>query len=189
MTDFIGEYYLEDTTVCDELVELFNTSKTHEGICGNKVNKQIKESTDYSIYPEQFHKIEKYFKELQKICDKYSEEYIWCDKYAPWSIIQPINIQHYKPNQGYYAWHAERTCGEDPFRSRHLVFTTYLNDVEDQGETEFYYQKTKVKPKKGKTIIFPADWTHTHRGVVSPTQDKYIITGWFDFILGDKTWQ
>jgi hypothetical protein len=58
---------------------------------------------------------------------------------------------------------------------------TYLNDVTDHGETEFYYQNLKVTPQKGKTVIWPADWTHTHRGIVSPTQDKYIVTGWFDY--------
>ncbi len=58
---------------------------------------------------------------------------------------------------------------------------TYLNDVEDGGGTEFYHQNLIVKPRKGKTLIWPADWTHTHRGVTSPTQEKYVITGWFNY--------
>ena len=58
---------------------------------------------------------------------------------------------------------------------------TYLNDVDDGGETEFLYQDVKTKAVKGKTVIFPVEWTHTHRGIPSPTQDKYIITGWFSF--------
>ena len=59
---------------------------------------------------------------------------------------------------------------------------TYLNDVEDKGETEFVLQNLKVKAEKGKTLIWPADWTHTHRGIISPTQEKYIVTGWFNFM-------
>ena len=51
----------------------------------------------------------------------------------------------------------------------------------DQGGTEFYYQNMTIQPKKGLTVIWPADWTHTHRGIVSPTQEKYIITGWFSY--------
>jgi hypothetical protein len=58
---------------------------------------------------------------------------------------------------------------------------TYLNDVTDDGETEFYYQQVKFQPKKGLTVIWPADWTHTHRGIASMTQDKYIVTGWYNF--------
>ena len=66
--------------------------------------------------------------------------------------------------------------------NRHLVFMTYLNDVEDKGETEFVLQNLKVKAEKGKTVIWPSDWTHTHRGIISPTQEKYIVTGWFSFV-------
>jgi hypothetical protein len=57
-----------------------------------------------------------------------------------------------------------------------------LNDVHDAGETEFLLQKVKAKPTKGLSLIWPSDWTHTHRGIVSPTEEKYIITGWFDFV-------
>ena len=59
---------------------------------------------------------------------------------------------------------------------------TYLNDVTDQGGTEFYNQKIITEPKKGLTLIWPADWTHTHRGIASPTQDKYIATGWLSYV-------
>jgi hypothetical protein len=49
------------------------------------------------------------------------------------------------------------------------------------GGTEFYHQKLTVEAQKGKTLMWPADWTFTHRGVVSNTSDKYIITGWFSY--------
>ena len=58
---------------------------------------------------------------------------------------------------------------------------TYLNDVTDAGGTEFYHQKVTVTPVKGLTLVWPADWTFTHRGVPSPTQEKRIMTGWFNF--------
>ena len=57
----------------------------------------------------------------------------------------------------------------------------YLNDVTDNGETEFLHQNLKIIPEKGKLVIWPSDWTHTHRGITSTTQEKYIITGWFNF--------
>jgi hypothetical protein len=58
---------------------------------------------------------------------------------------------------------------------------TYLNDVTDSGETEFLHQQLKIKPEKGLTLIWPADWMFTHRGVASLTQEKYIATGWFNY--------
>jgi hypothetical protein len=65
---------------------------------------------------------------------------------------------------------------------RHLVFMTYLNTVDDEGETEFWYQRKYIQPRKGRTLIWPAEWTHTHRGIPSQTQDKYIITGWYSYV-------
>ena len=52
-----------------------------------------------------------------------------------------------------------------------------LNDLNDSGETEFLYQKKKVKPKAGRVLIFPGSFTHLHRGN-PPYEAKYIATGW-----------
>ena len=54
----------------------------------------------------------------------------------------------------------------------------YLNDVFDKGGTEFKDQKVTASAQKGKLLIWPADWMHTHRGVTSPTEEKWIATGW-----------
>ena len=71
---------------------------------------------------------------------------------------------------------SERALAEYPYALRHLVFMTYLNDC-DAG-TEFLFQDIKIQPKKGLTLIWPSDWTFTHRGIVSTTQEKFIATGW-----------
>jgi hypothetical protein len=65
-----------------------------------------------------------------------------------------------------------------------------MNDIDDAGETEFLYQNMRIKPKKNKLLIWPADWTHTHRG--NPpigNTDKYILTTWLlesDELLENK---
>jgi len=92
-------------------------------------------------------------------------------------IQEGFNIQHYGPGQGYKRWHNER--GEYQINQRALVFMTYLNDVPDGGGTEFaYYPELKIKAKKGLSLLWPTDFTHTHRGIISQ-HEKYIITGWF----------
>ena len=63
---------------------------------------------------------------------------------------------------------------------RVLVFQTFLNDIDDGG-TEFKYQKLTTPAKKGLTLIWPTDFTHTHSGQISDTHEKYIITGWFGY--------
>ena len=57
---------------------------------------------------------------------------------------------------------------------------TYLNTLDNAG-TEFYHQKIITPCQKGLTIIWPAHWTHTHKGVTNYVSDKYIITGWYSF--------
>ena len=56
----------------------------------------------------------------------------------------------------------------------------YLNDVDDGGETEFLYQKKRIRPKQGRVLIFPAGFTHTHRGNPPLSGDKYILTSWLE---------
>ena len=102
-------------------------------------------------------------------------------RYGAFSLTSRTNVQLYPPGGGYKTFHTERTGKGEPEGSRHLVFMTYLNDVADAGGTEFHHQDVIVQPRKGLTLIWPADWTFTHRGVPSPSQEKIITTGWFNF--------
>ena len=58
---------------------------------------------------------------------------------------------------------------------------TYLNNVEDGGATNFSHYGISVKPEIGKTLIWPAEWTHAHNGRIVNSGKKYIITGWMNF--------
>jgi uncharacterized protein YbdZ (MbtH family) len=53
-----------------------------------------------------------------------------------------------------------------------------LNDV-DNGGTEFMYQSLTTEAKEGSIAIWPADWTHIHRGQTEQTVVKYVMTGWY----------
>jgi hypothetical protein len=95
-----------------------------------------------------------------------------------------INIQHYIADQGGYpAWHCEYMPRLDGGESLHrlLLWTIYLNDRFDGGETEFMYQWRKIKPRTGALLIAPATFTHTHRGNRPRGGDKYIATSWVLF--------
>jgi len=80
---------------------------------------------------------------------------------------------------GYHIWHYEASDRENC--QRLLTWMLYLNDVEEGGETEFLYQHLRVKPKQGTLVIWPAAFTHTHRGNPPLSNEKYIITGWTEF--------
>jgi prolyl 4-hydroxylase len=194
---FIGAWYLSDLTLCDELIAYFKHCKGNPGQIGRqsrvepgqighdrKVVPEIKDSLDLiSEGQDLAHPVfKKYLYGLNEITRKYIEKYEAAGAVNAWGIREPINIQYYKPTGGYKIWHTERVGKLAPSINRHLAFMTYLNDVFDEGGTEFYYQKIKTEARKGLTLIWPTDWTHLHRGVVSPTQEKYIITGWFSFL-------
>jgi prolyl 4-hydroxylase len=183
---FIGAWVLPDLHVCDDIIRFFQQSgdKRPGVVAESVVNKENKDSLDVIVSRENLSHptVERYLVTLMHVVQAYIDRYPTNRELGSWAITEPINIQYYRRGAGYKQWHTERTCGIEPFVKRHLVFMTYLNDVRDQGETEFFYQKIRVQPRKGLTLIWPADWTHVHRGVVSASEEKYIITGWFDFV-------
>lgn len=95
-----------------------------------------------------------------------------------------VNVQKYPQNKGGYPhWHSEQfpQAGHNEALHRVVLYMFYLNDVEDGGETEFFYQQRKFKPTKGTMVIAPAGFTHTHRGNMPKSSDKYIATSWIMF--------
>ena len=181
--------------VSDEILEKEGDVKVDSGLIlrkGNvgryaKVDKDVKDSVDlsisFSINNYKHKAITEYGKHLHKCLNNYESKYTSVKGMERYTITEDMNIQHYKPGGGFKKWHFEND-GEGNSIFRHLVFMTYLNTVDDGG-THFYYQKLKTKAKKGLTLIWPSAWTHTHRGIISKTKEKYILTGWYNF-KGDR---
>lgn len=88
-----------------------------------------------------------------------------------------IKMQETEPGGGYHVFHYER--GSFNESSRELVWMIYLNEDIEGGETEFYYQKRRIKPTTGTVVIWPAGFTHTHRGNLVLEGTKYVVTGWY----------
>ena len=181
LDNFIGGWLLNDLSVCDELIAYHKASPHKgDGVRTGGVDKSRKDSVDCLLQDALL--LQKYTTALQTVLEQYIRKYPWCNQYAPWRIVENINIRYYKPTAGYFAWHTERSSNQQWIRDRHLVFMTYLNDVDDGGETEWFHQRVKIQPRKGLTVIWPSDWTFTHRGLTSPTKEKYIITGWLNYV-------
>jgi hypothetical protein len=182
LNNFIAGWYLEDTIICDKIISFHkNSPDKRNGTTGAGYLPNQKISTDVTLQHDPELTKEYLTNHLQLCVYSYIEKYPWCNAYTPWLVKEGVNIQHYMPNQGFLMWHSERTSCKSPHNNRNLVFMTYLNDVTDGGETEWYHQKIKVRPQKGLTIVWNSDWTFTHRGLVS-SEDKYIVTGWFNFL-------
>ena len=175
---FIGGYFIRDD-VSNAMKDLFFSHPEH--IKKTKMNPDSKICTEFAINPwtNIFYPLNEYMKEINKCVETYVDEFIPIhgSRNMRWDWTSPYNIQHYKKGEGFYKWHYERMSNNDEEWRRSLVFMTYLNDVDDGG-TEFLNQKCEVKARKNLTLIWPSDWTHTHRGVISQTKEKTIITGW-----------
>ena len=117
---------------------------------------------------------------------------LFWDKYFPiyeqeYSVLKDsgrhssynYKIQKTKIGGGYHVWHHESNNRENSLRL--LTWILYLNDVHEGGETEFLYQHMRVKPEQGTLVIWPAAFTHTHRGNPPLSNEKYIVTGWTEF--------
>jgi len=177
--------------ICDSLINYFeaNPSRQEPGVVThagsgekNSVNR-IKKSTDISFWPFQNSEDERslsdYLQYLNLAVQEYEYKYERAKHMAKYVIKSGCNIQKYEPEEGYFEWHTERF--DIASQDRCLVWMTFLNDVPNGG-TEFMYQNVIVPAKKGLTLIWPSDWTHTHRGQISNTNTKYIITGWFNYL-------
>jgi hypothetical protein len=183
---------------CSKFIEAFEKSSekkigrvTEEDTrSSNYKETESKKSTDVSFTPDIFNKwdnnemklweplMEILYPSLQKGLEYYISQYQALNDLPQFSLIN-FNLQKYKPGEGFYKWHCERSKG--PTSTRVLVWMIYLNDVDDGG-TEFLYQEYTEKAEAGKLLIWPPDWTYTHRGQISYTKTKYILTGWFDFV-------
>jgi hypothetical protein len=115
----------------------------------------------------------------------------WDVAYKDYASVYPVldqgdrhasyayKIQKTVPGGGYHLWHYE--SGTRLACTRLLTWILYLNDVEEGGETEFLYLPKRIKPKAGTLILWPAGFTHTHRGNPPLNNPKYIVTGWTEF--------
>ena len=96
----------------------------------------------------------------------------------------PVNLQWYRAGEGGYPyWHCELYphVGDGDTLHRHLLWTLYLNDGFEGGETEFLFQQRRIEPRTGDLLIAPTAFTHTHRGNRPQGRDKFIATSWILF--------
>ena len=184
--DFIGifEKFLPDE-LCDKYIDYFDYWKENYGdphvrksliIEDTAVDTMIDKFWQNSLNMVYVNRpfIDTFFNEAWPL---YVDEFqsLGCNE----KTIFTVKIQKTVPGQGYHVWHCENAARIH--RDRSCAFMVYLNDVEEGGETEFLYQSKRIKPEKGKLLIWPAHFTHIHRGNPPLSGEKYIITGWVEY--------
>ena len=117
----------------------------------------------------------------------YKKEHPILDMCNKWRIFCNCKIQKYNPGEGYFSTHCENEGYEGNTSSRVLAWMIYLNTVTEGGGTRFDNYDRVVDAVEGRLVIWPAYWTHFHHGIVSKTQTKHIVTGWFAYNTEDYT--
>ena len=184
---FISGWKIENTDLMDELINFYenNLHLSNPGVQEfDKVNKDFKNTTDIKITPkdlenDEFSIFHEYINHIHDCYQDYRKQWEFFGSRMNKINVGSFNLQKYDYGGHVKAWHTER---DSIFLShRVLAWITYLNDVDEDGETEFLYYDVKVKPEKGKTLIWPAEWTHAHRGNPTNNSLKYVVTGWLHF--------
>ena len=198
MKDFIlHKRHAVSKDKCDRIINYFETHKEsqHVGTVGGrgiepdrKISTEMLLSLKNGPLTEPSHlpprEVFSLFGEfLVEAVEVYKKQYPFLDiGLNSWTFYENYKIQKYNPNEGYFALHCENDgVGLEEIK-RVLAWMIYLNDVTDGGHTEFPSQNKKFQPRRGDILIWPAGWTHPHRGVTSKSQTKYIVTGWYSYL-------
>lgn len=168
--------------LCDDMIRRFeeNTDDQYQGRIGQTVSQDssIKKTTDLVVSGKEHWKDvdNNLFRSMGIAIKEFREAYPYFK--GPFKDMG-YGIQRYNPGE-YYHWHIDG--GSHDFSQRQLVAIWYLNDVPGPGgETEFLFQDVKIKPEKGKLVLFPPFWTHEHRAATLNEGVKYIATTWIVF--------
>jgi hypothetical protein len=187
ITNFIGVYdnYITEQE-CDKAIKLFESenkfNRTVNRIGGEKSSTLDKQDQQYFATT---YNLDVWWEELKSMIVNFDiawKHYIQntgADQAydgQPFYYTQ-LKIQKTLPTEGYHIWHIEHGKGwqNEP---RAFVFSVYLNDVEEGGETEFLHFSKRVKPKTGRIVIWPAAFPYLHRGNPPLSGKKYILTSW-----------
>lgn len=200
MNPFIRQFENElSKDFCRHCIEKFECdSRSRQGEIGRGLDTSVKKSLDlvFSSFEDWKYEDSIFYESLNKTLDLYLDI---MNNTLPTDKDNTVNMFSFDENttevrsdSGYqiqktcpgdfYDWHSDTFFATNPEKenscmARFLTFIWYLNDIHEDGYTEFY-DGTRIQPEEGKLIIFPATWDFIHRGVSPKTEEKYICTGW-----------
>ena len=111
---------------------------------------------------------------IKKYVDNYLQDYSLLGESN--FLLYDVKAKRIPVAGGFHKWHYENASHESA--TRRFVVQAYLNTIQEGGETEFLYQNKRIKAVQGTLLIWPAGYTHVHRGNPPIGQDKYILTSW-----------
>lgn len=189
--DFVGVYdgYFSDE-YCDSLIKHFEWCRNNNNSFGRVQTESIVKDESCVLNPSCPNEISYTAPNITGYIQEFNDGFwnnCYKDYLKTYSVLETYEqhtiytykIQRTDPRGGYHVWHAE-DCSKS-FAQRVGVYILYLNDIEEGGETEFLYLSKRVKPKKGRLVIFPPNYPWAHRGNPPLSGTKYTMTGWVEY--------
>jgi hypothetical protein len=164
--------------ICRQMIERFEADPRVERACVGpryeyRPETRTGEVLQISRFPEWRDLDQVFVKSISECLNAYRKEF---------DALNTINLA----DEGYmlakqregdkFDWHID--VDSRRFADRQFCAFWYLSDVEEGGQTEFWYQNRSIKPEQGKLAFFPAFWTHKHRGAPVIRGVKYTARAW-----------
>lgn len=191
ITDFIGIFdNIFTKQECNNLINYYeeldklNLTVSHKSYSSGNTSFR-KDDTVFMCQPQEMElastqtQLEVFREKFFPCYEKYTDEFGQLLNHGKHGIIS-MRVQKTPPGGGFHDWHCENANFQNC--QRIVVFMLYLNDIVDGGETEFLYYRKRVQPVAGRLLIWPAGYTHTHRGNPPLNETKYILTGWLELM-------
>ena len=164
--------YIKDNALSvDECDELINTSKSSMG-------EKLSSPWNYSFYD--FPKENELLASVgTKLVSEYVQLYPEINLTFNRWYLEPFRIKKFKPGEYYDDWHSEQGFNLPRIASV-LVYLSDHNCGTEFCDNEIVYSK------KGRAMIFPASWTHTHRGQPCPENKPRFIMSSYIVLMDDQ---
>ena len=163
---------------CNQIITYIEESKNTVALSSNSYYYGF--SCSVTSTPHNF-LVESLTKNINEYVKKHNFLNVIGNSYSSWGIEDKYNLQKYFPGQSYSGEHMEN--GKDSTTSKRLLaWMFYLNNIYDGGQTYWPQQNFKKNAREGDLCIWPSSWTHSHYGIVSKKETKYIVTGWCSFL-------
>ena len=180
---FIGAWQLDNTELCNEIINFFNKDNENhkhisvlEKIKGNDQSDFIRLIVSPNrVKEENLEIIKKYIENLMLSYQQFLNDW---DFFQKWDRIYlgDIFIDKFLLSGHNKRYHCDRDSIDNSHKM--LSWITFLNDLDDdEGLLSFKYLNIDIKPKKGLTLIWPSDWTHTYNEGQIKKNEKYVIRG------------
>ena len=178
--------------VCDNIIEYFdNSSWKEKGLTAGGHRPDLKNGTNLNVSLNDCSKfmydqlVSDILPSLNIGMEKYKKRFPFLEEVSYWTMDNKFNIQRFAgEEEGYFVRHCERGNADPRSNNRMLVWMIYLNNA--KSGTRFYYPTRDVKAKQGRLVIWPADWTYPHSGIIPNRGEKYLMTGWYSYKEREK---